>query len=508
MQVKKFEAPTIQEALENVKRELGPEAIILQTKKNKRGFGLMSKASVEITAAVSDRSLQKKQLVDTRMPEPNKEAIKKMPAEKQADFLDKYSGKYLNRYESASSPTASRSASAGASYAMDGHLEKAIRTQDRVDVARSTQPQSNNKKLTATRYIDIDDEPNTARTRAPALPPASTAMHRSPAASQAPQVQVQTKSATETNMPLVEELKHLKRMIEELKSAQENADEMRLNQKDQALYQRTILESPALQDVFEQLIVSGIDRRYALTLVKKVAFEIGPDASKKSDQVLDHLAGELMESVEVKSPLSQIQKDRTQKTGPSLVALIGPTGVGKTTTLAKIASEAILKKGLKVGLINLDNYKLTAFDQLATYAKILNVPFRSAGSIEDLKAALSDFKNLDLIMIDTTGRSQRDPDSLKEMHEILKSIPDLSTYIVLSATTRDSELYDAASRFSVFRPEGMIISKLDEATVYGGIYNVSQKVKIPLLYFTTGQKIPDDIEEASKERVASLIMDL
>src|SRR4051812_45673475 len=107
MQVKKFEAPTIQEALEHVKRELGPEAIILQTKKNKRGFGLMSKSSVEVTAAVSDRSLHKKQLVETRVSTPNKSSIQKLSAGKQADFFDQY---------------------------MDKHLQKATQTQDRVEV--------------------------------------------------------------------------------------------------------------------------------------------------------------------------------------------------------------------------------------------------------------------------------------------------------------------------------------------------------------------------------------
>src|SRR3954464_15744114 len=90
MQVKKFEAPTIQEALETIKRELGPEAIILQTKQNKRGFGLMSKASVEVTAAVSERALQKKQLTECKLPEPQREKVRGMPAERQAEIFDKY----------------------------------------------------------------------------------------------------------------------------------------------------------------------------------------------------------------------------------------------------------------------------------------------------------------------------------------------------------------------------------------------------------------------------------
>jgi flagellar biosynthesis protein FlhF len=134
MQVKKFEAPTIQEALETIKRELGPEAIILQTKKNARGFGLLSRASVEITAAVSERSLQKKKFAEDRLPQTNREAIVKMPAEKQAEVYDKM---------------------------MEKHIEKvANTTRDRVDLGgriKAAAPGSTERKpITATRYIDIE----------------------------------------------------------------------------------------------------------------------------------------------------------------------------------------------------------------------------------------------------------------------------------------------------------------------------------------------------------------
>jgi flagellar biosynthesis protein FlhF len=161
-----------------------------------------------------------------------------------------------------------------------------------------------------------------------------------------------------------------------------------------------------------------------------------------------------------------------------------------------------------VGVINLDSQKIGAFEQLSTYAKILNVPFRSAGCIEDLRAALADYKSLDVVFIDTSGCSQRDPESLKRMQELFKNMTSVRSYLVLSALTRDAELYEISSRFAVFKPEGLVISKLDEASIYGAIYNVFQKSKLPLLYFTTGQKVPEDIEEATRERVASLVMEI
>src|SRR5690606_8823694 len=138
-------------------------------------------------------------------------------------------------------------------------------------------------------------------------------------------------------------------------------------------------------------------------------------------------------------------------------AMVGPTGVGKTTTLAKIASEAVIRKKLKTALINIDTYKVAAEDQLGSYARILKIPCRTVSTAEDLEIALQDYRSMDLVLIDTTGRSQRDTESLNEMERLIHSIPMARTQLVLSATTRDQELYEMGKRFSIFRPEGLIV---------------------------------------------------
>ena len=291
------------------------------------------------------------------------------------------------------------------------------------------------------------------------------------------------------------EIHELKRMVRELQSAQE-----------QAQAQDRVTEfSPALQEAYNQLVLAGVDKRFAMPLVKKAMFDLGDSASLNGDRVLDQVAFEVMQSVKVVSPMQHLLGSKQE--GPRTVAWVGPTGVGKTTTLAKVASEAILKHGKRVGLINMDSYKVAAFDQLATYAKILNVPFRSAESAEDLQAAVADFKSLDLILIDTAGRSQKDPESLSQMKRMLDAVG-AESQLVLSVTTRDSDLYDMAHRFGLFSPKSVTLSKLDEANTFGGIYNVHQKTKLPLLYFTIGQRVPEDIEDASRERMVSLLMDL
>ncbi len=491
MQVKKFEAPTIQEALENIKRELGPEAIILHTKKHRKGFGLMGNGSVEITAAVSERAIVKKGLSESRIPADAREKIRNLPADKQAEVYDKQMDRMLSR--------------------------KAAETQDRVDLgarasvrgAAARAAEASSRNVTRQRYVDIDPEDRPVAAQASAARAALDAAvraseERAPrpvAATTAPALRPRTQSGT---MTLEQEVAHLKRMMVEMKETSEAAAPQGGNLGQGSLF------TPALEDAFEQLTLAGVEKRNALNLVRKVGFELGQERAAAPEQVLDQLASEIMDSLRVRSSLNGLEpRSQTGKTGaPEVLALVGSTGVGKTTTIAKLASEAILRRNLKVGLINLDSYKVAAFDQLATYAKILNVPFRSAQSAEDLKAALGDFKSLDLVIIDTTGRSQRDPKSLQEMQELLGAVEGIRTQLVVSATTRDAELLDMASRFSVFRPEGILFSKLDEATCFGSIYNLSQKVNLPLTYFTTGQRVPEDIEEASVERIAALILEL
>ncbi|RZA04527.1 MAG: AAA family ATPase, partial [Proteobacteria bacterium] len=251
----------------------------------------------------------------------------------------------------------------------------------------------------------------------------------------------------------------------------------------------------------------GVEKKLARQLVRTASFDLSSIDKHDDQAIMDRVAHALISDIKTGDLLDTVctRSSRGQNT---VLALVGPTGVGKTTTIAKIASLGILERRLRVGLINLDSYKVAAADQLATYAKIMNVPFRSVNSQEELQQAIFDFNSLDLILIDTTGRSQKDQESLLQLRHMLASLEGCQTALLVSATTKDSDLNEVVERFKIFNPAGLVLSKLDETSVYGCLYNVQKKSGLPLLYFTVGQRVPEDIEKASAERVAALVLDL
>lgn len=497
MQVKKFEAPTIQEALENIKRELGPEAIILHTKKHKKGFGLMSSPSVEVTAAVSERSIQKKKYVEKKLPEDKKSAFWNLTAKKQAEVYEKTERNALG--------------SPAFQAAFQDPLLAQIGAQAGIEKSRS-QP---SPQMTKMRYAEIDSDEVVMADPRPEPRYQPQAQHQ--VREQDSEIRNQPSRLSQAvlgfnSMPIEEEVKHLKRMIEEMKASQEVAGEV--SARASVGGSNAIEGGPVFQGAFEQLVLNGVDKRFAIPLVKKAAFELGDSQSVQDpDALLERLAIEVMETTHVMNPLENI-KPKSRNLAPNgeahldespirVLCLVGPTGVGKTTTIAKIASLALLKKNLRVGIIHWEES-----EQASTYARLLNLPFRIVQDSESLMAALHDLKGLDLILMDTPGINPKDSGRVRNLETLLAQIPGVSTQLVVSSTTRDQELYDIASRFAGIRAQGLIFTKLDESTLYGAMYNLMSKTKLPLSYFTTGSRVPEDFEDATKERVVSLILDL
>jgi flagellar biosynthesis protein FlhF len=194
-----------------------------------------------------------------------------------------------------------------------------------------------------------------------------------------------------------------------------------------------------------------------------------------------------------------------KKNSPRIIALVGPTGVGKTTTTAKLAAMYALNRGNKVALITMDIFRVGAVEQLKTYSRIMGVPLEVASTPKELEKAVEKHAECDLILIDTAGRSHKDKDKLDEMKNNLENKIPMEVYLCLSATTKDRELEEILSRFRIFQVSKVVFTKIDESESFGNMVNLLMKGNLQVAYFSTGQRVPEDIEIATPAKLADMI---
>ncbi|AOM83169.1 flagellar biosynthesis protein FlhF [Salisediminibacterium beveridgei] len=185
--------------------------------------------------------------------------------------------------------------------------------------------------------------------------------------------------------------------------------------------------------------------------------------------------------------------------------LVGPTGVGKTTTVAKIAAHAVLKDKKKVAFITTDTFRIAAIEQLKTYAKLLHVPVEVAYSIDDFQQAVKTFNDYDFIIIDSAGRNFRNSLYVEQLKQLIDFNEQMETHLVLSATAKYRDMLTIIEQFNLIKIDKLIFSKLDETDSVGFMFNAMKDHQIGASYITTGQNVPDDIEEASREKIISWI---
>ncbi len=193
---------------------------------------------------------------------------------------------------------------------------------------------------------------------------------------------------------------------------------------------------------------------------------------------------------------------------PRVVVLIGPTGVGKTTSIAKIAANLKLRQHKKVGLITIDTYRIGAVDQLRMYSQIIDVPLKVVLTPAELRQAIDSYDQMDVILVDTAGRSQKDDLKLQELKTFLDAAKADEVHLVLSSTANHSHMLSAAERFKSIGVDRLILTKLDEAISFGVVLSVLRKVDASISYITTGQDVPDDIEVAGGQKLARMLLGL
>lgn len=245
---------------------------------------------------------------------------------------------------------------------------------------------------------------------------------------------------------------------------------------------------------------------------------------KYINQVLEDMDKVLRTSHSLDNLLSNVYQKMVLKLGtptrivpgerrPKVVFFIGPTGVGKTTTIAKIASKFKVEEGKKVGLITADTYRMAAANQLQTYANILGVPLNVIYSPEELldtvKKQVRENDDLDVILVDTIGFSHKNEEQRQDTKKLISALGDYydsEVYLVLSATTKQKDLIDIADSYMEFAKFNLIFTKLDETKCLGNIFNMKLYTKAPLSYITVGQNVPDDIEIVNAQKLVKLLL--
>lgn len=244
---------------------------------------------------------------------------------------------------------------------------------------------------------------------------------------------------------------------------------------------------------FNALVKNGVDDLIAYKFLKKVEKRVSTDFNRAQ---LNKLLVQLL------SELIPIEKDYFSSLKQKVVAMIGPTGVGKTTTIAKIAATLSLKLQKKVALITIDTFRIGAVEQLRTYADIVDIPLKVASNPEELKSQIAELSGFDYIFLDSMGRSQFDDSQIRELAKYMEVSPVITPVLVLSMSSNHAELYDTFDRYRLLKPEYLIFTKLDETRRFGPLLNLPVLKKIPLLLLSTGQNVPEDIEIPDGKKIA------
>ncbi|MBM4417062.1 MAG: flagellar biosynthesis protein FlhF [Chloroflexi bacterium] len=405
MRMKKYQAPSMADALAAIRAELGPNAVILHSSEVKRGpLGLLSRPMVEVVAAVDGGATQPAGRAPggPRSPSPR-----------------------------APSPTAA-----------------------------SVRPRTGNVATAPARSPTPFPAPSGERDLAESAD--SDAMH-----------EMQT------------HVRELRRVLGRLMQTSDWPGVAKL--------------SPPLVDLYERLIDQEVDGPLARELVTAIDGELSLQASADPSIVRECLAKHIRHHLRAAEPLLP------QPSEPTVLFLIGPTGVGKTTTIAKLAANLGVDRA-RVALVTCDTFRIAAIPQLKTYADILRVPLEVAYTPDDLTQRVVDLLDRDFIIVDTPGRSQRNAEQLAELRRFVLSVPSRRTFLTVAAGARYREMLDVVARFGVIPYDALLITKVDETSTFGSIFNLSRQTERPITYLTTGQNVPNDIERATTAGLCNLLL--
>jgi flagellar biosynthesis protein FlhF len=447
MQVKKFEARSMKEALEMIKSQLGPDAIILSAKEINKGFGLGGERSIEVTAAYSEAILRNKKFVESKLPTQDKEDFGKRTAKDQKEVMRKMIEHQLTKINSQNS----------------AHMASHAKT------TASTTPY----KMTERRYADIDSDQVT------------------PAAAANMATHVAKKAWNDMEVTsLKNEIESLKQVMSQFKSTVPQNFVQAHPGADYGVHYQ-------MSAHFQKLMASGLMPEIAGSIVTQCQKQLTMEQQANRGLVESWMAKYILDTTPV-----------TKNTSEQFHLFVGPSGSGKTSSLIKLASDMILNQKKRVAIISTDSSKVGAAEQMKIFAQILNVPFLTIRSQQDWSHVIPHLEQLDHVLVDFAGLNLRNQDEANYIKRMSPPVyRSMRTHLVLSSSSKDGDLMDCAKRYDEFFGfNDVIFTALDEASQHGNIYNFVRKTKTELFAFGIGQKVPEDFEYASAERVVDLLL--
>ncbi len=263
------------------------------------------------------------------------------------------------------------------------------------------------------------------------------------------------------------------------------------------------LESHDLRQQFANLMREGVVNKPTVGSYQPEDIRLGQSKSKVKTKRADpnevrQWRDQIVDKIQI------AKQDGDKNKGPALVALVGTTGVGKTTTAAKMAAWYTLRQGLRVALLSMDCYRIGATDQLRTYAQIMRLPCEIVLRQQDLAKALARLKDKDIVIIDTAGKSPYDEAHIQELREWFGPCPGIEPHLVLSATTKKEDLQAIVAAYGALSAASLILTKLDETRAYAGLCQQVVASSLPVSYLSTGQRVPEDFLVASKDFLDTL----
>lgn len=253
--------------------------------------------------------------------------------------------------------------------------------------------------------------------------------------------------------------------------------------------------------LYNTMLENEVDEKYANQIIEDL------EKNKKPNMPFDYILANVYQKMILK--FGKADGITAAEKGPKIVLFMGPTGVGKTTTIAKLASDFTMGEKKKVALLTADTYRIAAAEQLRTYANILEAPFRVIYTEEDAKQAVQDFYQYDFIFVDTAGHSHKNEEQMDNMQKLFDSMREAGeyqTFLVLSATTKYRDLVRIASSYKEITDYQLIFTKLDETATLGNLLNLKLFADVPIAYVTCGQNVPDDIEGFNPQKTVKQLL--